>query len=81
MSDGSARRAGRGLAGGGHEPRLPERGSRVNTVWIVGGVAVVGAVIALVASLQRGGSRDLGTVSSQWISEHRLGSNQDYPRR
>jgi hypothetical protein len=54
----------------------------VSAVWIVGGLAVVGAVIALIAALQRGGPHgDLGTVSSQWISEHRLGSNQDYPRR
>jgi hypothetical protein len=54
----------------------------VSAVWIAGGLAVVGAVIALMAALQRGGPRrDLGTVSSQWISEHRLGSNQDYSRR
>ena len=54
----------------------------MNAVWIVVGLAVVGAVIALVALRQRGGPHgDLGTVSSQWISEHRLGSNQDYSRR
>jgi hypothetical protein len=54
----------------------------VSVIWIVVGLAVVGAVIALVAALQRGGPHaDLGTVSSQWISEHRLGSNQDYSRR
>lgn len=45
------------------------------TLWIVLGLAAVGAVIALLASWQRGGGpgSDLGTVSSQWISEHRLG--------
>ena len=54
----------------------------MSAVWIVVGLGVVGAVIALVASWQRGGPHsDLGTVSSQWISEHRLGSNQDYSRR
>jgi hypothetical protein len=53
----------------------------MTTIWIVVGVAVVGAVIALVASWRAGPHRDLGTVSSQWISEHRLGSNQDYSRR
>lgn len=53
----------------------------MSTVWIVVGLAAVGAVIALVASLQRGGPHaDLGTVSSQWISEHRLGQNQDSRR-
>jgi hypothetical protein len=69
-------------AGAGHEPRLSKRGSFVNAIWIVVGLAVVAAVVAFVASWQRGGPhRDLGTVSSQWISEHRLGSNQDYSRR
>jgi len=54
----------------------------VSAVWIVVGLATVGAVIALVASRLRGGPHaDLGTVSSHWISEHRLGSNQDYSRR
>jgi len=54
----------------------------VSAVWIVVGLAAVGAVIALIASRQRGGPHaDLGTVSSQWISEHRLGANQDYSRR
>jgi hypothetical protein len=50
-------------------------------MWIVIGLGVVGAVIALVAALQRGGPHaDLGSVSSQWISEHRLGSGQDSRR-
>jgi hypothetical protein len=51
-------------------------------MWIGVGVAAFGVVVAFVATRQRGGPhRDFGTVSSQWISEHRLGSNQDYPRR
>jgi hypothetical protein len=46
----------------------------VIVLWIVLGLAAVGAVIAAVASFQRGGPGvDLGTVSSQWVSEHRLG--------
>jgi hypothetical protein len=50
----------------------------VSAVWIVVGMAAVGAVIAVVASWQRGGPQtDLGSVSSQWISEHRLGSKQE----
>ena len=54
----------------------------MSALWIIVGVAAIGAVIALIASRQRGGPHgDLGTVSSQWISEHRLGSNQDYSRR
>lgn len=53
----------------------------MSAIWVVVGLAAVGAVIALVAALQRGGPHaDLGTVSSQWISEHRLGSNQDSRR-
>jgi hypothetical protein len=81
MSDGCGRRTARVTAGAGHEPRFSERGSRVSAVWIVVGLAAVGAVIALVAAWQRGGPHaDLGTVSSQWISEHRLGSNQDSRR-
>jgi uncharacterized membrane protein len=54
----------------------------VSTLWIVVGLAAVASVIALIASWRRGGPHaDLGAVSSQWISEHRLGSNQDYSRR
>jgi len=51
-----------------------------SVIWIVVGLGVVGAVIAVVAALQRGPHADLGTVSSQWISEHRLGANQDSRR-
>lgn len=53
----------------------------MSAVWIVVGLGAVGAVIALLASWQRGGPHsDLGTVSSQWVSEHRLGQNQDSRR-
>ena len=44
------------------------------TVWVILGLGIVAAGIAVVSALQRGDQRtDLGAVSSQWISEHRLG--------
>lgn len=50
------------------------------TVWVVVGLAVVGVVIALVTSWQRRDPNgDLGAVSNQWISEHRL--DQEYTHR
>jgi hypothetical protein len=53
----------------------------MNAIFVVAGLAAVAVVIAFVASRQRGGPHaDLGTVSSQWISEHRLGQNQDSRR-
>ena len=53
----------------------------MSAVWVVVGLAAVGAVIAMVAAWLRSGPHaDLGTVSSQWISEHRLGSNQNSRR-
>ena len=53
----------------------------MNTMWIVVGLGIVGAGIALVSALQRGPKQtDLGAVSNQWISEHRLGQRED-PRR
>jgi hypothetical protein len=53
----------------------------VSTLLVVLGLGAVGAVVAIIASWQRGGPHaDLGTVSSQWISEHRLGQNQDSRR-
>jgi len=46
----------------------------MNTVWIVGGAAIVLAVIVLVRSWHRRGEpQDLGAVSHQWVNEHRLG--------
>ena len=54
----------------------------MNGAWLVIGLGLVGAVVALVTSWQRGGrTADLGTVSSHWIAEHRLGSGQDSSRR
>jgi hypothetical protein len=67
--------------GAGHELRISEKGSLVNAVWIVVGLGAVGAAIAAVASWHRNGPHvDLGSVSSQWMSEHRAGSTQDSRR-
>jgi hypothetical protein len=53
----------------------------MTALWILVALGAVGGVIALVLSRTRGGPHsDLGTVSSQWISEHRLGANQDSRR-
>jgi hypothetical protein len=52
----------------------------VIVLWISAGAAAVVAAIPIVVALRRDRS-DLGTVRSQWISEHRLGSTQDYSRR
>jgi hypothetical protein len=82
MSGGYVRRIGRGAADGGHEPRSSRPEAGVSTVWVMVAVAIALAVIALLATWRRGGPRrDLGSVSSHWITEHRLGSNQDYSRR
>jgi hypothetical protein len=50
-------------------------------IWVLGVVAVAVAVTALLAWMRGGPRRDLGSVSSHWITEHRLESNQDYSRR
>ena len=46
----------------------------MTTVWVVLGLVIVGAGIAAASALRRGEKQtDLGAVSNQWISEHRLG--------
>jgi hypothetical protein len=53
----------------------------LNTVWVVVGVGLAGAAVALVKSWRRNDHPvDLGAVSHQWIAEHRLGSGQDSRR-
>jgi hypothetical protein len=54
----------------------------MTALYILIGLGAVGGVFALVVSRPRDGGphADLGTVSSQWISEHRLGANQDSRR-
>jgi hypothetical protein len=45
----------------------------VTVVWIVVGLGVAGAVMAVVGSWRRRGVQaDLGAVSSQWIADQRL---------
>ena len=52
----------------------------MNVVWMVVGVGVVGAVLAVVR--WRGSVRptDLGFVSQQWVAENRLSQQHD-PRQ
>jgi hypothetical protein len=53
----------------------------VTAIWIVVGVAVIGAIVALVSAWHRGDQgTDMGAVSNQWISEHRLGQSNDSRR-
>jgi hypothetical protein len=53
----------------------------VITVWVVVAVAVVGVVIAIVTSWQhRDPHADLGAVSNQWISEHRIDQGHHHQR-
>lgn len=53
----------------------------MNTLWVVVGLGIVGAVVGLITSWQRHDHRaDLGAVSHQWIAEHRLGPGSDSHR-
>lgn len=53
----------------------------MSAIWVVVGLGLVGAIVALVNLWQRGDQgADMGAVSSQWISEHRLGQNNDSRR-
>lgn len=53
----------------------------MTTSWVLIGLAIAAAVVALIASWRKSDRPpDLGTVSNQWISEHRLGSGQDLHR-
>jgi len=53
----------------------------VNMVWIVVGVGVVSAAVAFLSAWQRRDEHhDFGSVSHQWIAEHRFGQADD-PRR
>jgi hypothetical protein len=53
----------------------------MNTVWAIVALGIAGAVIALFSAWRRGNApQNLGAVSDQWISEHRLGSTQDSRR-
>jgi hypothetical protein len=53
----------------------------MNTMWVVVGLGIAGIAFALVMSWLRGGLHsDMGTVSQQWITEHRLGTRPDSRR-
>ena len=53
----------------------------MNTVWIVVGLGVAGAIIiALTLWHRRDQQSDLGSVSNQWVAEQRLGKTQE-PQR
>lgn len=53
----------------------------MNTAWVVIGVGIAIALVARVTLWLRGDQpADLGTVSHQWIAEHRFGSGQDSRR-
>jgi hypothetical protein len=50
----------------------------LNVAWLVGGIALVGVVIALIVSwYERDRPTDLGTVSQQWVAEQRSGGTRD----
>ena len=50
-------------------------------MWTIVGVGVVALIAIIIAVLQRPGMRaDLGSVSDQWIAEHRLSQVQDTHR-
>jgi len=55
----------------------------VSILWIVGGVGLAVAIGLALFTLFRadGEDRDLGTVSTQWVSEHRLGGQTRDPHR
>jgi hypothetical protein len=53
----------------------------MNGTWLLIGLGIAGAFVAVVASWRRGDRpADLGAVSHQWIAEHRFGSGQDSRR-
>lgn len=48
-----------------------------STAWIAIGVIGLVGLAALVAALRRGTEKDLGSVSDQWIAQHRAGNTLD----
>ena len=50
----------------------------MNAVWILAGIAGLGSLAQLVTwALARGRTPDLGSVSHQWVAEHRLSQKQE----
>jgi hypothetical protein len=53
----------------------------VSAIWVIVGLCLVGVIVALISMWQRGDqAADMGAVSNQWISEHRLGRNNESRR-
>jgi hypothetical protein len=53
----------------------------MNLVWIALAFAALGWIVKRVAwSRARGSQSDLGSVSDQWVAEHRLAKNNDAQR-
>jgi hypothetical protein len=50
-------------------------------MWMVAGVGLAGAILALVMwRFRRERQTDMGAVSRQWVAEHRLGEPNDRQR-
>ena len=43
----------------------------MNAIAILGGLGLAAAIVALLGSSHHTGVKDLGTVSGQWLAEHR----------
>jgi hypothetical protein len=52
----------------------------MNTVWMIVGLGVFGAIAAVVRWRGSGRPADLGFVSQQWVAENRMSQQHD-PRR
>jgi hypothetical protein len=53
----------------------------MNLVWVALAIAALGAIVKRVARWRaRGSQSNLGSVSDQWVAEHRLANNNDSPR-
>ena len=53
-------------------------GPPMNAVWLVGGAGAIFAIVVLLRSWQRrSGPEDMGAVSHQWVTEQRLGHQND----
>lgn len=54
----------------------------MSTLWVVVALCAAAAVVALVAAWRRASDlhRNLGTVSHQWLAEHRLGAGPYWRR-
>jgi len=56
-------------------------GPSMNAVWLVSGAGAIFAIVAFLRVWQRrSGPEDLGAVSHQWVTEHRLGHPNDSRR-